>query len=104
MHVNNLTARISDHAVTRLLHNFHVVEANLWSFITEGPFRAVVSMRQISHFPFSFFLLFFLNGEIKTVLNTQEEDLTMDIAPIIIFSGQLGLSLTSQWYISNVRT
>ena len=73
--------------------------------ITEGPFRAVVSMRQISHFPFSFFLLFFLNGEIKTVLNTQEEDLTMDIASaIIICFGQLGLSLTGQWYISNVRS
>lgn len=72
--------------------------------ITEGPFRAVVSIRQISHFPFSFFLLFFLKGEIKTLLNTQEEDLTIDIAAAIIFFGQLGLSLTGQWYISNVRS
>ena len=96
-------SRISDHAVTKLFHNFHVVKVNLWSPLKDpsGPWS--VWDKSVC-FLFRFSCCSFWRGKFKTVLNTQEEDLTMDIAPIIIFSGQLGLSLTSQWYISNVRS
>ena len=58
--------------------------------IAKGPFSAVASMKQtealatvIFSFRFSCFSFFF-EGELKTELNIQEENLTMDIASVII--------------------
>ena len=59
--------------------------------IAEVSFSAVASMKQTKALASVIFILrfscfsFFFEGELKTLLNTQEENLTIDIASVIIF-------------------